>query len=631
MSKDAEHSKTGVFRQIARLLRPYVGPRLPILGLAIGCGAITAMAQAATLTLLMPLWNQVLFPPSRVEEPTAAGNLLDVPFEFFRSWGKSQTTFEDPRIAVLTAVCLVALVMAVIGAATQAVFSLLSRKATYLMVVDLRVDIARHLMGLSLRYHEKRRFGDLLSRVSSDVTTILGAVSEGLRGLLLEPMMALGALVFAFIVAPGPATVAFITLPILLVPVSLLAKRVRKGSYKSHTSLGASIQTLTQMFIGVRTVKSFGGTEREIERYREENRHYLRTSMRMVKAIALSHGWTAFYSIAGVAVMIFVLGILKIEFSFFPDAGAMAVFILLVARMNNHVKTATRARTVVEEAIGASERILDLFAEPTDVVDTETPESLNGLGSGIRIENLTFSYPEGERPALSEIQLEIHPGETLALVGASGAGKSTLVDLLARFIDPDTGRTTVDGHDLRDVSIEEWTTQYALVGQVPFLFHSSIGENIAYGKPEATPTEIEAAARAAQIHDFIVSLPEGYATDVSDMGVRLSGGQRQRITIARALLKGAPLLLLDEATSALDSESEALVQRALDELRKDRTVVVIAHRLATIRGADRIAVLDEGRLVELGSHEELIARKGTYARLHSLQALGAGKPELSRR
>jgi len=481
-----------------------------------------------------------------------------------------------------------------------------------------------------LRYHEKRRFGDLLSRVSSDVTSILNSVANGARGLILEPMMAIGCLIWLFVMNPGPATIALLTVPVALVPVSLLAKKIRRGSFRSHSSLGASVQTLTQMFAGVRTVKSFGGTERELERYREENINYLYTSMKMVRAIALSHGWTAFYSLAGIGVMIFILGLLNIEFSIFNTGGSMATFMLLVSRMSNHVKTATRARAIVEESLGAAQRINDLFQEPADVVEVERPEPITGMGESIKIENLSFRYPEGERDALSEINLEIRAGETLALVGASGAGKSTLVDLLARFIDPDRGRIVVAGHDLRKVSLGDWTAQYALVGQVPFLFHSSIGENIGYGNPEASQDEIEVAARAAQIHSFIAELSEGYATDVSDMGSRLSGGQRQRITIARALLKGAPLLLLDEATSALDSESEALVQVALEELMKDRTVIVIAHRLTTIRGADRIAVLDEGRLVELGSHEQLLAKKGTYARLHSLQALGSEEPELSR-
>jgi ABC-type multidrug transport system fused ATPase/permease subunit len=343
--------------------------------------------------------------------------------------------------------------------------------------------------------------------------------------------------------------------------------------------------------------------------------------MRMVRAISLSHAWAVFYSVAGVAVLVFVLGLLKVRFDLFPDAGVMASWFILVARFSNFVKDATKSWTKVEESIGAAVRIQELLDERPDVIARPDARPIRRIERGIRFERVGFHYPGGEAPALRGIDLEIRPGETLALVGPSGAGKSTLVDLVARFIDPTEGRVTADGVDLRDVRLDDWTALYAMVGQVPFLFHASLGENIAYGRPGATQEEIEAAARAAHIHDFIAGLPQGYATNAADMGTRLSGGQRQRITIARALLKGAPVLLLDEATSALDSASEAEVQRALDELMKEKTVIVVAHRLSTIQRADRIAVLEDGRLVELGTHVDLLARGGVYARLWALQKL----------
>ncbi len=273
----------------------------------------------------------------------------------------------------------------------------------------------------------------------------------------------------------------------------------------------------------------------------------------------------------------------------------------------------------MQESVGAADRIQALLDEKPDVVERPQARAIGSLGSGVRFEGVSFAYPGGDGNAVVGLDLHVRPGETLALVGPSGAGKSTIVDLVARFIDPNQGRITADGLDLRDLTLDSWTAQYAMVGQTPFLFHTSIGENIKYGRPGATQAEVEGAARAAGIHEFITGLPQGYETNVADAGSRLSGGQRQRITIARAFLKGAPLLLLDEATSALDTESEKVVQEALERLMSHRTVIVIAHRLSTVRNADRIAVLDKGGLAEIGTHEELIARNGLYARLYAMQ------------
>jgi len=655
---------------LTRLLRPFARPYLPALVLVLVVGSVGALLQQSTIFLLNPT-IRVLFPdrstPLVVAEPDTSGadpgdepggarevaadtdakNPGEPNTQPSDEDGGKGTEAKEPsrverffdrlalfaigdaralepgqnglKMRALWRIAAIVAVLAIASGVLQYIGNTLGAKVGLGMIVGLRQDLAAHLMGLSLRYHSGRKFGDLMSRISNDVGRTLSVVQLILRDLVQEPLLAIAGLVYAFGVAPEATLFVVLGLPLLVVPVSVLLKKVRRGSTKSLSQLGESVQVLAQMLQGIRTVKAYRAEGRELERFKRSNEEFVGASLKMVRASSLSSAWTVLYTHVGLGLMLVVVGWLVFYGEMVSGTDDMVVFFMMISRVYTSVKKMTRTVGQVAEAQGASTRLLALLDEKPDLIEQRGARQLSGFGDGVHIEALSFRYePEGE-DVLRDIELHVRPGETLALVGPSGSGKSTLLDLVARFIDPTEGRITVDGVDLREVSIDSWNARWAMVTQSPFLFHATIAENLRYGKAAATDVELEAAARAANIHEFILELPLGYATDVRDAGARLSGGQRQRITIARALLKNPDLLLLDEATSALDTESEAIVQAALDTIMRGRATIVIAHRLSTVRNADRIVVLDAGRIVGIGTHSELLAAGGLYQRLYAAQ------------
>ena len=675
MGGDPEKNARRAFDAMSRplqktweLLKPHAVPRLPVLLLVLVLGSVASLGQTVIIALVEPLWTGVLFPEEEtasVERLPADGvvgleeldprgedaglgdaGLEDAEPEAVLSGAKLAVTgvvegwarslaeatgldyenTDHKRASILGVIFLVGVLLALVSASSEYWFITLQRWVSLRMVVDLRLRLSRHLMDLSLRYHGGRQFGDLLSRISSDVTQTLTAVNISLRDFVRYPTYALCYLGMAAYAAPKLTVALLLSLPMVVAPVTFLMKRIRTGSTDSLSSLGTSIHALTQMFQGIRTVKSFRAEERELARFRDLNESYLSSSMHMVRHIALSGSLTALVSTGGMAMVVALVGLAMIRWELVDNAPSFLIFFMAFAQVNSKLKTLTRSMAQVGESLGASARLQELLEEKVDLVDRPDADDLTDFSGQVSLEHVSFEYPGADRPALDDISLTIEPGETLAVVGPSGAGKSTLIDIVCRFIDPTSGVVRVDGRDLREITLESWTSKYALVGQEPFLFHDTIEANIGYGLEGATREQIEDAAAAADIHTFIESLPDAYETDVDDSGTRLSGGQRQRITIARAILKGAPVLILDEATSNLDSESEAAVQQSLNQLVAGKTVLVVAHRLSTIRNANRIAVLEGGRLVELGSHDELLALGGTYSRLFELQTLAESAP-----
>ncbi len=611
--------------KLYKLLSPELRHRLPALLGVLALAAVAAFATRAPIMLLEPLWSRVLFPQEvlpDVAAPVRAAGWFDALqarcVELALGSDEALGEREQKLAALWTVTGLVALLGVVAGAALY-FFTWLSRWISQRLIVDLRQRLAQHLMGLSMRYHGQRGLGDLLSRISNDVAITLNALMVIARDLTQEPMLIVASLIVAFQAAPMPTLLVLGFMPIVAAPMTLLGRKVRRRSTRSLASLGASIDALTEMFRGVRTVKAFRAEDRELERYRGMNEDYMANSMKMVRARAMISAATTGFSYVALGTVLAIVGYLNLKHGFFSNGGRMMEFFLAVGLVYSNIRRVARAVGVVQESAGAADRLNVLLREDVDVVQAPHPRPVSGLGSGVLFDDVRLRYPGADQEALRGVTLEVRPGETLALVGPSGAGKTTLIDLVARFIDPTGGRVTVDGTDLRELDLDQWTELFAMVGQQPFLFHTTIYQNILYGRPDATRAEVEDAARAANLHDFILGLPLGYETVVGDDGSHLSGGQRQRITIARAILKGAPVLLLDEATSALDSESEVAVQEALTSLMQGRTVIVIAHRLSTVREADRIACLEDGRLVEVGSHDELLANGGTYARLYAMQ------------
>ncbi|KAA3612789.1 MAG: ABC transporter ATP-binding protein [Planctomycetota bacterium] len=614
-----------------RRLLPYLAryKRQGLLILLLGTVATTG--AKANLILLKPLVN-MLFPAS---EPIPGEELASSPLDdfvqgslnpFFDQFGFLGLSPVASKAVLLIAVLLIS---SAFFAVIQFIFLRFSRMLGVWMITDLRQDLAEHVLKLGMRYHTGRRLGDLLSRLTADVATSLRMLNLIVEEIIQEPISILVSFTLAMLIAPVATLGMLIFLPILALPVLKLGPKVRRRSAKSLEKLGDSTQSLTQMFSGIRVVKAFRMEQREAEEFRKANRAFVHQTERMVKTQATSLAITAFLATGGVGVLFGLIALVNAKVPLFRDPGSVTLFFFYIGTMFASVKRLTKAISIIQTSMGAADRVFEVFDLKPDLVESGQGKAYPGLHQSLRFEQVSFHYDNGDGPALDRVSFEIRRGERIALVGPSGAGKSTLLDLVARFYDPGSGKVSVDGVDLREYRLGDWLDRLAVVSQQAFLFQTSLAENIRYGRPGASEDEIRQACRAAFLEDFVDTLPQGLNTEVGDSGARLSGGQAQRVTIARALLKDAELLLLDEATSALDSESERKVQEALENLMQGRTSIVIAHRLSTIQAADRIFVLDQGRIVEQGRHEDLLQQDGLYSRMWSLQGNSGESPKLS--
>ncbi len=495
--------------------------------------------------------------------------------------------------------------------------------AGYGLITDLRNSLYNSILRRSAAFFQKHTTGTLVSTIVSDIERVQFAMSSILAEFLQQFFTFVFTAGVVIVLGRKLAWLLLLFVPVIIFSASKIGRRVRHTTRRGQDKLADIQNILHETITGNRIVKAFSMEAWEFARFRNAAHRLFRANLRSVAAAAISSPLMDIFGAVAIALLL-LLGREQIVHGWMTP-GIFVAFIIAVFKLYDPVRKFALFHNSFQQALGASSEIFKFLDVRDEVQEKPGATMLPHFSKKISLENVCFCYEaEGvQREVLRNINLEVRAGEILALVGSSGAGKSTLVSLIPRFFDVTSGRITIDGHDLRDVSLSSVRSQIGVVTQETVLFNDTLRNNIAYGQPSISQKEVEAAARAALAHDFIMELPAAYETVIGERGIRLSGGERQRIAIARALLKNAPILILDEATSALDSESEALVQSALQNLMTGRTVVVIAHRLSTVRRADRIVVLENGTIADIGSHDELMQKLGTYRRLYDLQFIDA--------
>jgi len=487
------------------------------------------------------------------------------------------------------------------------------------VVADLRQDVFRHIAKLPASFFDANRSGEISSRLTADTTQVKSAVSLTASVALRNSMLCLGSVAMMFATAPGLSAMALAAIPLVVMPMVIFGRSVRARSRAAQDSLGRASAFASEMIAGNRTMQAFNAELAAESAYSADVERAYMSALSAIRARALLTGVAITLIFGGIVAVLWIGARAVLSGALTP--GALSQFLLYSVIAAGSLGSLSEVWGELAQAAGAAERLFEILDEPTAFAHAKAPISLSGPAKGeVTMRDVGFAYPGApDVPVLSGLSLHVYAGETVAIVGPSGGGKSTIFSLLLKFYETDKGSILFDGHDVSRLAPHDLRREIAVVPQDVTIFAASIFDNIAFGRPNATREEVVAAAMRAQAHDFISKLEAGYETVVGERGMTLSGGQRQRIAIARAILKDAKILLLDEATSALDAESEASVQRAFDTLMQDKTTIVIAHRLATVLKADRILVVDEGRVVEQGSHAALLREGGIYARLASLQ------------
>jgi subfamily B ATP-binding cassette protein MsbA len=593
-------------RQLIRLAAPY-RTRL-ILGVIFGVlGGLIEPLVILTVLLV-----------GRVVFPSAAVTPMGDPLERLPTWVRPLvhplsdwfSTLPSGSAKILAVACIPAVVLA------RGLFGYLNiyflQWAAVRTITDLRTRLFAHLQSLSLGFFTRSSTGDLMSRVIQDTGAIQATLSVLLAVIVKDPVKLAGLAALLVAYNAKLTAVTLVIFPVCVVPVLIYSRKVRRASAAIQDNSSELSTLMHESFTGNRIVKAYHLEETVIERFQEASRRFIGYYMRIVRSQEIPGPLIEFFGALGVTALF-----LYFAFQPNPSVEKLVVFAVTVVLMYQPIKNVARLHSQLEQARAASKRVFELLALNPTVVDPLEPVPLQAAAADIHFEAIDFEYDE--RPVLREVSLTVKSGQVVALVGPSGSGKTTLTNLLLRFYDPRRGRVRIGDTDIRCVALHDLRSQIAVVTQETILFNDTIRNNIRLGRPGATDPEVEAAARHAHAHEFILAKEHGFDSVVGEKGVMLSGGQRQRLAIARAILKAAPILVLDEATSSLDTESERAVQAALEELMKGRTTICIAHRLSTVQTADLIVVLEQGRIVDTGTHAQLIQKGGLYRKLYELQ------------